>query len=122
MRASLVAHQGAVVAIGNIAHPSSVGRLKKALGDSEPNVQWGAAISLAKMGSGAGKHIILKMLNRDYLSSFPEVDRQEQNYLLLSAIEAASLLDESSLDAQLKRLSTTDRNMKIRAAALETLR
>lgn len=109
----------AVAAIGNIAHPSSVGRLRKALSDSEPNVQWGAAVSLARLGDGTGKQVILKMLDRNYLSGFPEVDPQEQNDLLLSAIEAASLLHESELDVQLKRLSQTDRNMKIRAAATE---
>ena len=112
----------AVVAIGNIAYPPSLGKLRKALYDSEPNVQWGAAISLAKMGDSTGKPILLKMLDREYLSKFPEVDWQEQNYLLLSAIEAASLLHESELNAQLERLSKTDSNMKIKAAALEKLK
>ena len=108
----------AVVAIGNIADPPSIGRLRKALSDSEPNVQWGAAISLAKMGDRTGKPVLLKMLDREYLSKFPEVDPEEQNYLLLSAIGAASLLNEPELNAQLERLTKTDRNMKVRAAAL----
>ena len=108
----------AVVAIGNIAQPSSIGRLKRALVDSEPNVQWGAAVSLARMGENAGKEVILKMLDREYLSKFSEVDPQEQTYLLLSAIEAASLLPEPELKTQLERLAKTDRNMKVRAAAL----
>lgn len=112
----------AVVAIGNIGQPSSINRLKKALGDTEPNVQWGAAVSLAKIGDRAGKSVISKMLDRNYLSKFPEVDPQEQNDLLLWAIEAASLLNESELDAQLERLSKTDGNMKVRSAALEKLK
>ena len=112
----------AIVALGNIAHPSSTDRLKRALVDSEPNVQWGAAVSLAKMGDSTGKQIILKLLDRQYLSKFPEVDPQEQNYLLLSAIEAAALLHEPELDMQLKQLSERDSNLKIRAAALEKLK
>lgn len=112
----------AVVALGNIAHPSSLDRLKKALEDSEPNVQWGAAISLAKMGDRTGKTIISKMLDREYLSAFPKVDSEEQNHLLLAAIEAASLLDESALNAQLEQLSKTDHHMKIRAFAREKLK
>ena len=76
----------------------------------------------AKMGDSAGEPVILKMLDREYLSKFPEVDPQEQNYLLLSAIEAASLLHEPALDAQLERLSKTDSNMKVRAAALGKLK
>ena len=112
----------AVVALGTIGLPSSADRLKKALRDSEPNVQWGAAVSLAKMGDRAGKSVILNMLDRDYLSRFPEVDPQEQNYLLLSAIEAASALHESELDTRLEQLSKMDSNLKIRAAALEKLK
>lgn len=112
----------AVVAIGNIAQSSSLSRLKRALVDSEPNVRWGAAISLAKMGDDTGKRVILEMLDREYLSRFPEVDPQEQNYLLLSAIEAASFLNDPELDAKLERLSKTDSNMQIRAVALEKLK
>jgi len=112
----------AVVAIGNIASPSSVDRLKKALVDAEPNVQWGAALSLAKMGDRTGRPILLKMLDREYLSAFPRVDPDEQNYLVLSAIEAASLLNEPELNAKLDELSKTDRNMKVRAFALEKLK
>ena len=112
----------AVVALGTIGLPSSADRLKKALHDSEPNVQWGAAVSLAKMGDRAGKSVILNMLDRNYLSKFPEVDPQEQNYLLLSAIEAASALHESELDTRLEQLSKMDSNLKIRAAALEKLK
>ena len=44
----------AVVALGNIAQPSSIDRLKKALHDSEPNVQWGAAVSLQRWGTAQG--------------------------------------------------------------------
>ena len=45
-----------VVAIGNIASPSSVDTLKKVLYDSEPNVQWGAAISLATSSVNGSKN------------------------------------------------------------------
>ena len=112
----------AVVALGTIAHPSSIDRLKKALYDTEPNVQWGAALSLAKMGDRAGKPVILKMLDRKYLSAFPRVDPDEQNDLMLSAIEAASSLDEPELNARIEQLSQSDPSMKIRAVALQKIK
>ena len=112
----------AVVAIGNIANPSSIGGLQKALGDAQPNVQWGAAVSLARMGNPAGKEVLSKMLDRKYLSAFPEVDPEEQNYLLLTAITAASLLKEPELDAKVLQLSKTDGNLKVRAAAMEKVK
>src|SRR3989338_422241 len=38
-----------MVALGNIANPESLSVIKKGLNDIEPNVQWGAALSLVKL-------------------------------------------------------------------------
>ncbi|HLF17859.1 MAG TPA: HEAT repeat domain-containing protein [Candidatus Omnitrophota bacterium] len=111
----------AVVALGNIANPESIPLIKNALGDLEENVQWGAAISLAHMGNNSGKEIIAQLLSRQYLSQFVEVDANEQNHLILTAIEAARLLKEETMLAQLQELSANDQNMKIRSAALNVL-
>ena len=111
----------AVVALGNIADPGSKVYLEKALYDPEPNVQWGAAISLAKMSDSSGKDILFKLLDRNYLSHYPEVDAYEQNQLILSAIDAASFLNDSHLNEKIKDLSQSDPNLKIRAAALTQL-
>lgn len=108
----------AVVALGNLANPASMSFLKKGLKDSEPNVQWGSAISLAKMGDGSGKGILLKLLDRQYLSQFPEVDPNEANNLMIAAVEACELINDRDLKDQLIKLSTNDQNMKVRAAAL----
>lgn len=109
-----------IVALGNIAEPQSKKILKKHLNDPEPNVQWGAAISLAQMRDPAGKAILSRMLNRQYWMQFPEVDRSEQNNLILSAIGVGALINDSSLNAQIKEIAQTDPNMKIRAAAMDS--
>ena len=111
----------AVVALGTIANPKAQGFLKKALQDEEPNVQWGAAISLAKMGDPSGKQILLNLMDRTYLAQFPEVDQQEQRYLMLAALNAAGQFDDADLQNKIKELSQTDRSMKIRATALKIL-
>ena len=109
----------AVVSLGNIADPSAKEILKKALTDPEPNVQWGSAISLAQMGDDSGKGILAQLLDRTYLAKFPEVDLQEQNHLILAAIAATTNLKDPELLNILRKLATTDQNMKVRAAALE---
>jgi len=68
----------AVVSIGNIGDSGAIEKLKTTLNDSEPNVQWGAAISLAKMGDNSGKDIIAQLLERTYLDKQPKVDSTEQ--------------------------------------------
>ncbi len=110
-----------VVSLGNIGDLESKEILKKTLSDPEPNVQWGSALSLAKMGDGRGREVVAQLLNRDYLARFKEVDQEEQNYLILTAMEAVSYIGDPELYSILDKLSKTDPNMRIRSKALEVL-
>lgn len=110
-----------VTALGTIADETSLPLLRKALLDTEPNVQWGAAISLAGMKDLSGKEILLNLLNREYLSQFPEVDPNEQNQLILFTIDSIGLLYDDDIFKAIKILSTTDTNMKVRARALDAI-
>ena len=111
----------AVVALGNIGDDKIVPLLQKSLGDVEPNVQWGAAVSLAQMGNNSGKDVLFQLMQRDYLKKFSEVDSDEQTNLILMAIDASTKLNESSLQKQIKLLADSDESMKIRTAALKTI-
>lgn len=112
----------AVTALGQIGNLRSKPVLFKGLSDPEPNVQWGAALSLARMGDPSGRHIIFNLLDREYLAQFPEVDPHEENQLILMAIETSKFVDGPDLRKRLKELSQTDKNMNVRAAAFEQLR
>ena len=114
----------AIAALGNIGDEGSVTTFKIALNDPEPNVQWTAALSLAKLGDDSGKGVLIHLLDRQYLSKFKEVDPQEANNLVLLALQAASILKSKGkighdLNALIKYLSENDPNMKVRALALE---
>src|SRR3989338_3033629 len=109
----------AVAALGNIADKDSDAQLRKALLDPEPNVQWGAAVFLAKMGDAAGKMVLLNMLDRGYLAKFPEVDPEEQNNLILAAIDAAASLKDNTLNERIEQLARRDPNIMVRSAALQ---
>lgn len=109
------------VSLGNIAEPASLPSLKKGLRDTEANVQWGSAISLAQMKDAEGKEILLKLLDRTYLSGFPEVDQEEQTNLILSAIDASVLLNDPQINTRIKEISQSDSSMRVRSAALKAL-
>lgn len=111
-----------VMALGNIGDPQSLGRLKTALNDPEPNVQWDAAIALAKSGNSSGKEVLVNILNRQYLAKYPEVDLEEQNHVILVALEAAGMLKDSELNEIIKHLSQTDQSMQVRRVALEIIK
>lgn len=110
------------VALGNIGEPQSINILRKGLNDPQPNVQWGAAVSLATMGDESGKRILLQLMDRAYYQNFPEVDSHEQNDLILMALQAATNLNDNDLNQKIKELSQSDPNMKVRAKALEILK
>lgn len=111
-----------VMALGNIGDSQSLGWLKNALNDPEPNVQWDAAIALAKSGDHSGNEVLKNVLRRDYLAKFPEVDLDEQNHVILVALDAASKLNDPELNDVIKNLSETDQSMQIRRAAMEVLK
>lgn len=111
-----------VIALGNIGEPQAIPKIKKALFDSEPNVQWDAAIALAKLKDPSGKNILLKLLDRQYLSNFSEVDGIEQNHMLLVAIEASAHLNDSDLNGAIRQLAQNDQNMNVRKAALAVVK
>ena len=111
----------AVIALGNIADAGSLPALRPMLNDPQPNIAWDAAIALAKMGDVSAKPMVLKLLDRDYLAGFPQVDAQEQTKIVLVAIEATAGWDDPDIDAVLKDLFASDKNMNVRALARKAL-
>lgn len=111
----------AVMALGFIGEPSSLPRLKEALGDKEPNVQWNAAVALAKLGDASGRDLLFQLLDRQYYEAFPEVDLVEQDQAIQVAIEAAAMLKDPDLMSKIRDLSLSDKNMNVRRSATKAL-
>ena len=112
----------AVITLGNIGQLSSIQHLQGALNDTEENVRWDAAIALTKMGDSSGQQVILRLLDREYLDKFSEVDPYEQNQIILVAIRASTHIKNPVLSEAVKKLSKSDPNMKVRNAAMEALK
>ena len=116
-----VRHQ-VVVALGNYNGDQVQDVLKQALHDTEPNVRWDAAIALAKQKDISGRRILLDLMDRKYLDSFPNIDAVEQNQAILAAIRASRDILNDELRQVLTDLMDNDLNMKIRQAARNTLK
>ena len=116
-----VRHQ-VVVALGNYNGDQVQDVLKQALNDTEPNVRWDAAIALAKQKDISGRRILLDLMDRKYLDSFPNIDAVEQNQAILAAIRASRDILNDELRQVLTDLMENDLNMKVRQAARNTLK
>ena len=111
----------ATIALGLIGDEKSIPFLKDLLEDEEPNIQWDAAIALAKLGDISGVFIIENLLDRQYLNAFPEVDEMEKDQAIMVAIKVSSRLKDDRFVTKLVGLAKSDINLKIRDAALKTL-
>jgi hypothetical protein len=118
----------AVYALGSMPVDTGNETLVKALEDSEPDVQWNAAIALARHGRHEGVPVLRRMLDRAYVER--NVSRQPQardevdpvGEVMISGLRAIAALKEAALSEQVKALSTDDQNLKVRQAAIEALK
>ena len=92
------------------------------MSDEEPNIRWDAAIALAKMGEKSSIPIINNLLDRDYLMTFPQLDYKEINQVILTAIKTSSIIKDLSFEPKLLSLAKLDENLKIRDAAIKSLK
>lgn len=120
----------AAAAIGVLAQPDDQAAIKalrqKLAGDRE--VQWNAALALAKLGSKSGKAVLLNMLDRgfweksrvQYQDAAETIDRaftpNEIDGYLRVAMDAAGRLDDADLRASIQRLRD-DPSPSVRDAA-----
>ncbi len=111
----------AVIALGKISDPSSISQLTKMLKDLEPNVRWDAAIALAKQKNASGKRILLDLLDRKYLDSFPNIDEIEQVQVLIVVINIVPMIQDADFRVSLEKLLESDSNLKVREAARNAL-
>jgi HEAT repeat protein len=102
--------------------------LVKALEDAEPDVQWNAAIALARHGRHEGVPVLRRMLDRAYVER--NVTRQPQardevdpvGEVMISGLRAIAALKAATLTDEVRNLSTGDQSVKVRQAAIETLK
>ncbi len=111
-----------VISLGMIGDNSVIPSLKNLLNDEEPNIQWDAAVALAKLGERSGSHIIENLLNRSFLDKFPSVDDWEKTQAIMVAIHISNQISDRKFIPKLKFLANNDQNMKIRDSAIKTLK
>ena len=118
----------AVYALGSMPPGAGGDTLVTALDDPQADVQWNAAIALARHGRHDGVNVLRRMLDRAYVER--NVTRQQQpredvdpvGEVMISGLRAIGALKESALTDQVRALSTDDQSLKVRQAAVETLK
>ena len=112
----------ATMSLGFIGDSRAIPKLNELLEDDEPNIRWDSAIALAKMGEESSVPIIENLMDREYLMTFPELDYNEINKVIMTAIETSSIVLDNRFEPRLVELARSDENLTVRDAAIKTLR
>jgi HEAT repeat protein len=128
-----------VYALGGLPGDVQLGTLRAALRDAEPDVQWNAAIALARHGSHDGVPVLRQMLDRAYVeakirealnssdqtvkrAAYQDADMDPVAAVMISGLRAAAVLKDAGLRTAVEGLSRDDRSVKVQQAALEALK
>ena len=117
----------AVYALGALLDTESASTLRIALDDPEPDVQWNAAVALARLGLRDGLQVLRRMLDREYVertvtrTAGTEATLDPVSEVMVSGLRAVGGLRAVTLRSEVEVLSVDDANLRVREAALRTL-
>lgn len=117
----------AVYALGALPGDGDLSVLRRALDDPEPDVQWNAAVALARQGVDDGKTVLARMLDREYVARtvtrVPAVDAalDPVSEVIVSSLQAIGTLRATDFRERVATLSRDDENLRVREFAMRTL-
>ncbi len=107
--------------LGVIGNTESVPALKPLLEDTVPDVRWNAALSLARLGDPSGLEVLLKMLDRQSLSSLYQMNDKQIETVMINATKGLALIGDKKTEAVLQSIAHSDPNLKVRQAAIDAI-
>lgn len=116
----------AVYALGSLA-TDDLSVLRGALEDPIPDVQWNAAVALARRGGSDGVRVLRRMLDREYVErTVTRVARVDAaldpvSEVMISGLQAVAVLRSTELRDTVVSLIETDVSLSVREAAMRTL-
>ncbi|MCY4637164.1 MAG: HEAT repeat domain-containing protein [Acidobacteria bacterium] len=117
----------AVYALGALAGSGDHATLRNALDDPAADVQWNAAVALARHGRDEGVTVIRRMLDREYVTRMvtrrgnADDSLDPVSEVMVSGLQAAASLRAGELRQPVQALSETDENLRVRELAIKTL-
>ena len=117
----------AIYALGALPGTAHMATLRNALDDPAADVQWNAAVALARHGLDDGLPVLRRMIDRPYVERMVTLVPTPQDAVdpvaavMVSALQAVAALGSSELNDQIRALSENDASLQVRNAALEAL-
>ena len=116
----------AVYALGGLG-TEDLSVLRGALDDPIPDVQWNAAVALARQGGSDGMTVLRRMLDRDYVErTVTRVARVDATLdpvseVMISGLQAVAALRSTEMRDTVTSLIENDVSLNVREVAMRTL-
>lgn len=114
----------AVYALGAIASSEdlvAIEALKASLQDSARDVQWNAALALARHGDAAAVSTVAQLCDRAYLATVQPMTEKQRAFTMQNGVRAARALATDALRATVERLAAGDPDEHVRHEARTAL-
>jgi HEAT repeat protein len=108
--------------LGYLKDPSAIEDLKVLLNDSSEDVRWSAAFSLAQLHDGSGTELLMKLLDRNYVNSLPNLDGDQKALLMANAVTGLGMLKHEPAKEKIRAISESDEALAVRGVALDALK
>ncbi len=94
--------------------------LRQRLQDPIVDVQWNAALALARLGDSSGLRVLLSLLDRETYQPL-SMNESQIEATMINAAKGLALLKSPESLVPLQQIAKQDKNLKVRQAALEAL-
>ena len=117
----------AVYALGTLPDDGDLSTLRAALEDPVVDVQWNAAVALARHGAAEAEVVLARMLNRVYVernvtrTAAVNATLDPVSEVMVSGLQAIGVLQAGGLKDEVEALSRDDANLRVREVAMRTL-
>ncbi len=113
--------KAAVYGLGALDTPAVRPALVLMLDHAVADVRWNAAVSLAKLGDLRCAPVLREMLDRTAVSAAPDIDQDQVEQVMTSAIRSGTALRLDGMHDTLVALAESDPNLRVRDAAFQAL-
>ncbi len=111
----------AAYVLGVLGQDKNRSALRLLLNDAVTDVRWNAALALARLHDDAGFEILVKMMERQELSSQYHMNEDQIEGVMINAMRGLALIRKPESIKILETISRQDKNMKVRQAAMQAL-
>lgn len=111
----------AVYVLGSMEHPRARDVLAAALNDPDELVTWNAAFALASRDDAAGRTVLERLLDKEYVDRFAQATPQNRQRYRVAAVVWLAKLDRAAAIPMLEKLSDEETDLQVRNAAIQQL-